>query len=91
MRLPWANIWFGICLDSQNAKIKFVLKLDDEWKYSEEMEAAAKNRLKPQRIINLGQKKAETRNKVGRNEPCPCGSDKKYKKCCLNRYSNFTI
>jgi preprotein translocase subunit SecA len=20
--------------------------------------------------------------KVGRNEPCPCGSDKKYKKCC---------
>jgi len=22
--------------------------------------------------------------KVGRNHPCPCGSDKKYKKCCLN-------
>jgi hypothetical protein len=21
--------------------------------------------------------------KVGRNEPCPCGSGKKYKKCCL--------
>lgn len=21
--------------------------------------------------------------KVGRNDPCPCGSDKKYKKCCL--------
>lgn len=21
-------------------------------------------------------------NKVGRNEPCPCGSGKKYKKCC---------
>jgi len=20
--------------------------------------------------------------KVGRNEPCPCGSGKKYKKCC---------
>ncbi|MEG0678812.1 MAG: SEC-C metal-binding domain-containing protein [Carnobacterium sp.] len=20
-------------------------------------------------------------NKVGRNEPCPCGSGKKYKKC----------
>ncbi len=24
-------------------------------------------------------------NKVGRNEPCPCGSGKKYKKCCLNK------
>ena len=23
-----------------------------------------------------------TSNKVGRNEPCPCGSGKKYKKCC---------
>ena len=22
-------------------------------------------------------------NKPGRNEPCPCGSGKKYKKCCL--------
>ena len=24
---------------------------------------------------------------VGRNHPCPCGSGKKYKKCCLNRAS----
>ena len=23
-----------------------------------------------------------SRKKVGRNEPCPCGSGKKYKKCC---------
>jgi preprotein translocase subunit SecA len=22
-------------------------------------------------------------SKVGRNDPCPCGSGKKYKKCCL--------
>ena len=22
-------------------------------------------------------------NKIGRNEPCHCGSGKKYKKCCL--------
>lgn len=25
--------------------------------------------------------------KVGRNDPCPCGSGKKYKKCCLNKVS----
>lgn len=24
--------------------------------------------------------------KVGRNEPCPCGSGKKYKKCCLQHH-----
>lgn len=24
------------------------------------------------------------RKKIGRNEPCPCGSGKKFKRCCLN-------
>ena len=24
-------------------------------------------------------------NKVGRNDPCPCGSGKKYKKCCIDK------
>lgn len=23
--------------------------------------------------------------RVGRNEPCPCGSGKKYKRCCIGR------
>jgi hypothetical protein len=23
-------------------------------------------------------------SKIGRNDPCPCGSGKKYKKCCMN-------
>jgi len=22
--------------------------------------------------------------KIGRNDPCPCGSGKKYKRCCLD-------
>jgi uncharacterized protein YchJ len=26
--------------------------------------------------------KKENEQKVGRNAPCPCGSGKKYKKCC---------
>lgn len=29
------------------------------------------------------QKKPTTVKKVGRNDPCPCGSGKKYKNCCL--------
>jgi hypothetical protein len=24
-------------------------------------------------------------DKIGRNDPCPCGSGKKYKKCCLEK------
>lgn len=26
-----------------------------------------------------------TQPKIGRNQPCPCGSGKKYKKCCLEK------
>ena len=33
------------------------------------------------RAPHVEQRKA--RRKVGRNEPCPCGSGRKYKKCCL--------
>lgn len=30
-------------------------------------------------------KSNKTSFKVGRNDPCPCGSGKKYKKCCLDK------
>jgi SEC-C motif domain protein len=29
-----------------------------------------------------------TTPKTGRNDPCPCGSGKKYKHCCLNKSGN---
>ena len=28
--------------------------------------------------------------KIGRNDSCPCGSGKKYKKCCLNQTKNIS-
>ncbi len=28
-------------------------------------------------------------NNIGRNDPCPCGSGKKYKKCCLEIMIRF--
>ena len=40
------------------------------------------------RELYLEQKKSGTvivGKKVGRNDPCPCGSGKKYKKCCMNK------
>ncbi|MBI3189840.1 MAG: DUF1186 domain-containing protein, partial [Ignavibacteriales bacterium] len=30
--------------------------------------------------------KREKKHTVGRNEPCPCGSGKKYKKCCIDKH-----
>ena len=26
--------------------------------------------------------------KVGRNDPCPCGSGKKYKRCCMEKHEH---
>ena len=38
------------------------------------------NKIKEKRIDNyLVERKMK---KIGRNEPCPCGSGKKYKQCC---------
>ena len=33
----------------------------------------------------LTQSPAVSGSKIGRNDPCVCGSGKKYKKCCLAR------
>jgi preprotein translocase subunit SecA len=33
---------------------------------------------KPEPIRNRGQR-------VGRNDPCPCGSGKKFKNCCMRK------
>jgi hypothetical protein len=35
-------------------------------------------------LDSLGTPHREPLRKVGRNDPCPCGSGKKFKKCCLN-------
>lgn len=40
-----------------------------------------KELLKPESSPQVATKKPEI-PKVGRNDPCPCGSGKKYKKCC---------
>lgn len=29
--------------------------------------------------------------KIGRNDPCPCGSGKKYKKCCIKKNISFPV
>lgn len=36
--------------------------------------------------VEIASSQVRTSKKIGRNDPCPCGSGKKYKKCCgLNR------
>ena len=46
------------------------------------------NYRKGEEILDMVNRKDESYKadpKIGRNDPCPCGSGKKYKKCCLNK------
>ncbi|MCM8774015.1 MAG: preprotein translocase subunit SecA [Candidatus Omnitrophica bacterium] len=36
----------------------------------------------PKNSLSTAKGKIDNKDKVGRNDPCPCGSGKKYKKCC---------
>jgi len=65
-------------------RLKEVTALFEErgWKYTIELEPD-----KPEDVFDLERllnppKPTIAEKKVARNEPCPCGSGKKYKKCC---------
>ncbi|QDC80579.1 preprotein translocase subunit SecA [Candidatus Methylopumilus universalis] len=72
---------FGYLLDtvkSEVTRITMVVKIKNE---DEVNEIDKKNK---DEVKNSSSKKADTEDvlpKVGRNDPCPCGSDKKYKHC----------
>jgi uncharacterized protein len=40
------------------------------------------NYRRPSVVERAASAPSEAHGKVGRNEPCPCGSGKKYKRCC---------
>jgi uncharacterized protein len=44
---------------------------------------AAERKLDGQKLSSVRTFRRDT-PKVGRNEPCPCGSGKKFKHCCAN-------
>ncbi len=39
-----------------------------------------------QRLDRQQQQKEIPKKEIGRNDPCPCGSGKKYKNCCMNLF-----
>ena len=76
------DLWVSLIINTKG-KVKHLNVLDEKWKFDSELqkeyqETLAKNS-RPMMIID-GQK---IRKKIGRNEPCPCLSGKKYKRCCL--------
>jgi len=80
-----AQTWFGVCVRPSDTSLRFGLNLDYTWERNEEMDAGTKNMAKAGNLSALLKKSAATKRKIGRNEPCPCGSGKKSKRCCLPR------
>jgi len=52
------------------------------WKYTIGLEPDKPEDITDLEILLNPPKAKIVEKKVGRNEPCPCGSGKKYKKCC---------
>lgn len=74
--------WAGYKTEEQRAA------QNAKWeKHLREQDSEKKFRLPPAEPEDGGWPETVKREspKVGRNEPCPCGSGKKYKKCCLKK------
>ncbi len=85
-----ADQWSGLAIKPDSAALRFALILDYPWQQDEAMDAAVAKMPKAEPIENLRAfaKSRATRRKIGRNEPCPCGSGLKYKKCHLRQDQN---
>ncbi|WP_373101125.1 YecA family protein [Necropsobacter rosorum] len=74
--------WFGIAIDIDNAKVRFGVNKIYKWQQSDEMDRKCGIFPFSKKITFFFQTE-KSKKKVGRNELCPCGSGKKYKKCCI--------
>ena len=52
------------------------------WEYSIEVDRNKPEDIADLKILQKRTKPLKVKEKIGRNDPCPCGSGKKYKNCC---------
>jgi SWIM/SEC-C metal-binding protein len=55
---------------------------ENGWKFTIGLEPDKPEDVADLEILLNPTKTRTVEKKIGRNEPCPCGSGKKYKKCC---------
>lgn len=68
------NDWAG--LGFLNGRLVYVVYQNSPFLYNKVIEERISN-TRAMSVVKSNQ------SKIGRNEPCPCGSGKKYKKCCM--------
>lgn len=79
-----ATRWFGICISPYSPLLRFGLFLNFPWQPDENMDLISAS------MTRFGQTQTPVKSnkgadKTGRNDPCLCGSGRKYKKCCLGK------
>ena len=79
-----SDAWYGLLLAPGTGDIRGALVIDEKWKPDAKIEKALDAWPRKPAVPLKSLSRGTLRVKVGRNEPCPCGSGKKYKKCCLN-------
>lgn len=80
-----ANEWFGLCVSAEHQRVRFGLSLSSIWEKDEQLDVLTKDMPEASEPLPVVLKSLKTKKKLGRNDLCPCGSNKKYKKCCLNK------
>jgi hypothetical protein len=73
--------WYGICI-APDASLRFGINLEFAWEPDRKMEEVISAFPGHGAFTNapgIGRRKS----KIGRNDPCPCGSGRKFKKCCM--------
>jgi hypothetical protein len=77
--------WFGLAIRTDDGLPKFGLNLNFPWRPDSALDEATKG----MDLVGTTQKRGNVfrRRKIGRNEPCPCGSGSKFKKCCIERFA----
>jgi len=77
-----ASSWFGIGIHPEDGSLLYGYNAEFEWTENAGLEEASRSL-----STGLGMEFVDgkpRKRKVGRNDPCPCGSGKKFKKCHLN-------
>ncbi len=84
-----ADEWFGLCMSSLGPEVRFYVYLVSPWIQDNKMDEKTKGMQVPETFdeaLEAFISRRNLRKKIGRNDPCPCGSGRKYKKCCLINY-----
>ena len=73
----WDSVWNDIDEDEDEDELPMFFDNDSEWDDTDDSEPGSHfHSFIPSTTPMVSEK-------TGRNEPCPCGSGKKYKKCCM--------